>query len=307
MLNIVPQSTGPSSDYSLIPHSVNLWEMHARLAEYNRFRLDPRVPGANWCAELELEHRQRVLENEMMIAERQLIAKQASEAPQDIKGFLGWFEELKVTGPGQNSPLHDWLAEEATYEEMKWFIRQEVAGEAGFEDLTALTQVKIPTVPKLEMARNYWDEMGRGREAGMHGPMLTKVAEEFEIDDAGYNTSVIESHALGNLMIAMAMNRSYAYHSIGALGAIELTAPLRSKKTYAGLKRLGISPEGQRYYLLHASLDVKHSADWNREVLAPLLEMNPGISQALAEGALMRLHAGARCFERYIKHLWAGH
>ncbi len=26
----------------------------------------------------------------------------------------------------------------------------------------ALTQVRFPVRPKLEMARNYWDEMGRG-------------------------------------------------------------------------------------------------------------------------------------------------
>lgn len=285
----------------------NLWEMHSRLAKFNRFRLTPRTPSEIWRAELEIDHRHHILENEMLEAERALVARRAREAPENPKGFLAWFEDLKVTGPGQNSPLHDWLAESATYEEMKWFIRQEVAGEAGFEDLTALTQVKFPVAPKLEMARNYWDEMGRGREAGMHGPMLARVADEFEIDDAGFETSVIESLALGNLMIAMALNRRYAYHSVGALGAIELTAPARSKKVYAGLKRLGISPEGQRYYLLHASLDVKHSADWNREVLTPLLEERPGVARAVAEGALMRLHAGERCFERYIRHLWASH
>jgi hypothetical protein len=29
----------------------------------------------------------------------------------------------------------------------------------------------MPVRPKLEMARNFWDEMGRGREKGMHCPM----------------------------------------------------------------------------------------------------------------------------------------
>lgn len=285
----------------------DLWELHAKLARFNRFRLNPGTPVEFWRGELEIEHRHRILEFQMLEAERRLIAHQAAAAPQDPEKFLEWFESLKTQGPGQNSPLHDWLAESAGYEDMKWFIRQEVAGEAGFEDLTALAQVKIPTRPKLEMARNYWDEMGRGREAGMHGPMLSRVAEEFGIEDAGYETSVIESLALGNVMIAMAINRRYAYHAIGALGAIELTAPERSRKTYAGLKRLGLSPEAQRYYLLHATLDVKHSTDWNREVLAPLLEERPDAAPAIAEGALMRLHAGERCFTRYIQYLWGKH
>ena len=47
-------------------------------------------------------------------------------------------------------------------DQMRWFLTQEVAGEAGFDDLAALTQVKMPQQAKLEIARNYWDEMGRG-------------------------------------------------------------------------------------------------------------------------------------------------
>ena len=67
-------------------------------------------------------------------------------------------------------------------EEMKWFLTQEVAGEAGFEDLTALTQVKLPTRAKLELARNYWDEMGRGNARGMHGPLLAMLANRLGLE-----------------------------------------------------------------------------------------------------------------------------
>ena len=40
-------------------------------------------------------------------------------------------------------------------------------------------------------------------------------------------------------MTAMATRRDYAWHSLGALGAIELTAPARSAAVANGLKRLG--------------------------------------------------------------------
>ena len=114
---------------------------------------------------------------------------------------------------------------------------------------------------------------------------------------------VWESLALGNVMTAFAMNRRYAYHSIGALGAIELTAPRRAAQVNAGLKRLGIGGEARRYFALHATLDVKHSIAWNREVLGPLVTENPRTSRAIAEGALMRLEAGRRCFDRYRAEL----
>ncbi|MCA8887010.1 MAG: iron-containing redox enzyme family protein, partial [Hyphomonadaceae bacterium] len=52
---------------------------------------------------------------------------------------------------------------------MRWFVEQEAAGEAGFDDLVAMSQVKMPAPAKLELARNYWDEMGRGNAKGMHG------------------------------------------------------------------------------------------------------------------------------------------
>ncbi len=285
--------TGPSKGF---------WAAHQRLAQFNRERLNPGFPSENWRKDLDTEVEYRVLERGVLESERQLIRAQAISAPRGTEEFIRWFEDLKSTGPGQKSSLFDWLAKEADKEQMRWFIRQEVAGEAGFEDLTALTQVKIPTRAKLEMARNYWDEMGRGREAGMHGPMLSRVAKEFDLGPCELDDIVPESLALGNIMLGLAANREFAYHSIGALGVIELTAPARAKKVYEGLKRLGVSTDGQTYYLLHSALDIKHSEEWNKEVLAPLVDENPDCARAIAEGALMRLNAGARCFERYREH-----
>jgi hypothetical protein len=163
--------------------------------------------------------------------------------------------------------------------------------------------VKLPAVPKLELARNYWDEMGRGNPKGMHGPMLDGLIETLELKPR-IETTVWESLALANAMTAMATTRRYAWHSVGALGVIELTAPGRSADTAKGLRRLGFSGRERRYFDLHAVLDVKHSADWNREALRPLVEENPLRATAMAEGALIRLKCGERCFARYRKELW---
>jgi hypothetical protein len=154
---------------------------------------------------------------------------------------------------------------------------------------------------KLELARNYWDEMGQGHAGGMHGPLLARLGAELDLDDEA--EIVWESLALGNLMIALAVNRHYTYQSIGALGVIEMTAPWRSAHVNAGLKRLGVGGEARRYYALHATLDIKHSRAWNREVLAPLVAGEPRAAFAIAEGALLRLRAGARCFARYREEL----
>jgi hypothetical protein len=161
--------------------------------------------------------------------------------------------------------------------------------------------VKMPVRPKLEMARNYWDEMGRGRAKGMHGPMLERLAHYFEVAPTP-EAVVPESLALGNTMIALARHRRYAYHSIGALGVIEMTAPTRAGYVDKALRRLGIPAKKRHYFALHAILDIRHSEEWNREVTLPLITQEPQRARAIGEGALMRLWHGARSFARYRQH-----
>jgi hypothetical protein len=38
---------------------------------------------------------------------------------------------------------------------------------------------------------------------------------------------------------------------------------------------------------------------WNSEAIEPLVSEDPEVAVAIAEGALMRLECGARCFKRY--------
>jgi heme oxygenase-like protein len=295
--------------------SIFLWEGQDRsshfmndafqrsLARWNRQRLAPGFPSDDWRSRLDEDHRMHRLEGAFIEELRAEAAPRAAEAPEDVDGFITWFEDLAVTGPGQGDPLFPWLAQEASVEDFKYYLAQEAAGEAGFDDLTAMTQVKIPAAAKMELANNYWDEMGRGNPKGMHGPMLEGLIVELGLE-ARIEDTVWESLALANAMTAMAMGRRYAWHSIGALGAIELTAPGRSRATADGLKRLGFDGKARRYFELHAVLDVKHSQDWNEKVLKPLVAEDPRRARAIAEGALIRLEAGARCFRRYRQALW---
>ena len=268
------------------------------LTAYNAERFEPRLPD-------ETDDRQVSREGEVAQAEiayveslRRAVAPLTADIPDDVEGFIAWFENLKAAGPGQGDPLFPWLATTATVAQMRWFLLQEVAGEAGFEDLLAMTQLKMPVAAKLEMARNFWDEMGRGSDKGMHGPMLGRLAEYFELAPTP-ETVVPESLALGNTMIALAMHRRYAFHSVGALGVIELTAPTRAGYVNEGLRRLGVPAKKRHYFAVHAVLDIKHSEAWNREALRPLVSEDPRRARAIGEGAVMRLWHGARTFQRY--------
>lgn len=277
-------------------------DFHRRLARWNSRRLQPTVPHDGWRDEAQEDAEMTLVEGGYIERLREAAAPWLADLPETPADFVAWFEGLKGRGPGENDPLFPWLAEEADLEQMRWFLLQEVAGEAGFEDLVAMAQVKMPDRPKLELARNYWDEMGRGNPAGMHGPMLGRLAEHLDLHPTIEET-VWPSLALGNVLVAFSTTRRYAFHALGALGAVELTAPWRADHVAAGLKRLGVGPE-RKYYALHATLDVEHSRTWNEEVLTPLAEARPDCIRSLAEGAVMRLMAGADCYEAYRAALW---
>jgi hypothetical protein len=291
-------------DEAELPNSQFLTDDFQRgLARWNRSRLAPAFPDEDWHSVHARDSLMLRLEGDFLEELRREAAAEAAEAPTDADGFIAWFEGLKENGPGQGDPLFPWLATQASMEEMRWFLAQEAAGEAGFDDLVAYTQVKLPVRAKLELARNYWDEMGRGNPGGMHGPMLDALVERLAIEPDIDSTSW-QSLALANAMTAMATSRRHAWHSVGALGVIELTAPGRSAATAAGLRRLGFSGRERRYFDVHAVLDVRHSAAWNEEAIRPLVEADPRRATAMAEGALIRLRCGARCFERYRAELW---
>lgn len=297
MLQFKPTDDETSADF----YMSNAFQQS--LARWNHRRLEPALPEPEWREMLADDARMQVLEGAFVENLRALVHADAACAPSDPDAFVEWFEALALSGPGQGDPLFPWLAETASREELRWFFEQEAAGEAGFDDLVAMTQVKLPDQAKLELARNYWEEMGRGDAKGMHGPMLHIVATALAVDPL-IETTVPESLALANAMTAMATSRRYAWHSVGALGVIELTAPGRSALVAKGLRRIGLTDRERRYFDLHAVLDIKHSEAWNREALRPLVAEDPRRATAIAEGALMRLTCGQRCFDRYRRYLW---
>ncbi len=288
----------------LLTHfSANPNTFHQQLARFNAARLAPSTPLGDWQAALagELEH--RVVEGYYLEALRLQVAPLMPEPGRTTDKFISWFEGLATSGPGQQHHLFDWLAHRATLPQMRWFLTQEAAGEAGFDDLLAYTQVKLPVQAKLECARNYWDEMGHGKQNAMHGQMLDRMVHELGLQPS-IDTTVWQALALSNTMVGLATTRRYAYQSIGALGVIELTAPGRVKQVAAGMKRLGLDGRMRAYFDLHAALDVSHARAWIREIIAPLVAADPHCAPFIAEGALMRLVCGEQCFDRYSEELW---
>jgi len=275
---------------------------HQQLAHFNVRRIAPAFPAEHWLTDIRAEFNWRMSEGHFLESLRELVAPLLPDEDGNTDDFINWFESLAADGPGQQHTLFDWLAQSASLQQMRWFLTQEAAGEAGFDDLLAYTQVKLPVQAKLECARNYWDEMGHGKQKAMHGQMLDRIVQQLDLQPH-IDTTVWQALALSNTMIGLATTRRYTWQSIGALGVIELTAPNRVRQVSTGLKRLGISREMRAYFDLHAALDVSHSRAWVREIIRPLVDADPACAAYIAEGALIRLFCGERCFDRYSAEL----
>lgn len=286
---------------SLVQPDADSDAFHRQLAHFNVVRIAAGLPSGQWQADLKTEFDWRVAEGHYLEARRLQVAPMLPQLG-STNAFIAWFESLALEGPGQQHALFDWLAHSATLPQLRWFLTQEAAGEAGFDDLLAYTQVKLPVRAKLECARNYWDEMGHGKQSAMHGQMLDYMVQALDLRPR-LDTTVWQALALSNTMLGLATTRRYTYQSLGALGVIELTAPGRVKLVSAGMKRLGLDGRIRAYFDLHAALDVSHASAWIREIIGPLVDADPACAPSIAEGALMRLVCGARCFDRYSTDL----
>ena len=276
--------------------------LHVGLNALNRARLCPGL-SEHWADHLRLIRAAEIIEAQYLEEERAWARTYIRELPVEPEAFVDWFVALRENGPGQFDPFFDYLAEEADRSEFEYFVKQEYCGEIGFDDLIALTQVRMPARAKLEMAHNFWDEQGRGVSADVHEHLYVQMAAELGIRDTPDEEFVWETLAVANILTGIAINRRYTWHSLGALSVIELTSPTRATRIAAGLARIGVSDAGCYYFKLHSSLDEDHWAAWLAEVITPLLHEAPALAVPIAEGALMRLCAGARLIAKYRAEL----
>jgi hypothetical protein len=202
-------------------------------------------------------------------------------------------------------PVYDWLAREADWDELVEFLAFEGGPDAGFDDLVASCQIGLDGEAKLELARNYWDEMGRGDLAAVHTELHRRLVAALDmprIPRSDLPVQALERSALGGLL---ATNRWLQPEMLGALGLIELQAGPRCRRVVAALERLGAPVDAFRFYVEHADVDPLHGKDWLDHALTGQVEHHPEWGERIVRGAEWRSAVNARFFEavaeRFLK------
>ena len=226
--------------------------------------------------------------------------------PADPDAFVDWYRTTAFTHPLYEHDLYAYVANEADRGAVEWFLRMESAGEAAFDDLVALAQVGTRGEVKIEMASNYWDEMGNGKSHKVHTHMFHRLVEGLGIEPPAADELPWQVLAGVNVMLWSCIPRRNAFRAQGALGAVELLAPQRCTRLVHGARRVGIDKRTMSYYGAHAIIDVGHAEGWLDHVVRPQVAELPESRVGIAEGLLVRADASLDYFDWCLSEMRKG-
>ena len=230
--------------------------------------------------------------------ERRFEARLDERAPSDpaTDGTDAVAAMRRIATSGLVPPVYKWLAEEATWSELVAFLAIEGGPDAGFDDLVATVQIGIHDGPKVALARNYWDELGRGELSEVHTVLHDRLVEATKmprIPRSELPVSALERIAIGGLL---ATNRRLQPEMLGALGLLEMQAGPRCRAVVKALNRLEAPAGALPFYEEHAVADPRHGKEWLDEVVAPLSAQLPEWGPRMVRGARWRHEVNARFF-----------
>ena len=198
---------------------------------------------------------------------------------------------------------YKWLAADATWTELVEFLALEGGPDGGFDDLVAACQIGLSGSAKLELAQNYWDEMGNGSPEAVHTVLHNQLVEALHlprIPRTDLPVEALERAALGGLL---ATNRWLQPEMIGALGLLELQAGPRCRLVLQAFDRLEAPADAYPFYTEHAEVDPRHGKDWVEKAVAPLVAERPEWGARIVKGAWWRSTLNLAFFEAVRRSL----
>jgi hypothetical protein len=184
--------------------------------------------------------------------------------------------------------VYKWLARDARWDQVVRFLALEGGPDAGFDDLVAQCQVGLTGRAKLELATNYWDEMGNGDLAKVHTTLHRQMADAIllpHLPTEDLPTSALARTALGGLL---STNRWLQPEALGAFGLIELQAGPRCRLVLQAFERCDAPATAYPFYEVHAEVDPRHGKDWLENAIAPTVSANPEWAPRIVRGARWR-------------------
>ncbi|WP_215547287.1 iron-containing redox enzyme family protein [Amycolatopsis sp. CA-230715] len=238
----------------------------------------------------------RLLEQATIAAEDARIPPETFDGmPSEGKPYLSWLKGLARGHSVFKHPYYvDFINHHASRADLRTYVIQESLVDGRFDDLLAMMQVGTNGPAKMEIANNFWDEMGNGDPAEVHTHLFNKIYEVFditadELEDAMTATDLLS----GNLAVLLCRYRRLHGEAVGFLGMTEWLVPDRFQNVVRAWERLGLPDVGITYHRLHITVDSQHAAGWFHNVVLPA-SSSEAMRRGIARGSLWRLNSSGR-------------
>ncbi|MEU8800808.1 iron-containing redox enzyme family protein [Spirillospora sp. NPDC048819] len=244
----------------------------------------------------------RSLETATIASEDRCVAPGTLEsAPVDGREYLSWLKNLVRGHRAYKHPYYtEFIRYDARPEDLRTYVIQESLVDARFDDLLAMMQIGTSGPSKMEIAKNFWDEMGNGNPEEVHTHLFNKIYEVFGIQDGDIEGAVTANDLLsGNLAVLITRYRQMYPEAVGFLGMTEWLAPSRFQNVVRAWERLGLPDAGITYHRLHITIDSKHAAGWFHNVVLPAAS-SEHMRRGIARGALWRANSSARYLDERL-------
>jgi len=220
----------------------------------------------------------------------------------------GTVERLRALLDGHEGPsLSSHVLERGTLAQMREFCIHRSAYQLKEADPHTWGIPRLAGRAKAAMVALQADEYGAGDPRAMHAALFAETMRSLGLDTAyGAYLDVLPGTTLAtvNLISLLGLHRRWRGAVVGHLAGFEMTSVVPMARYAAALHRLGVGAAGRRFYEVHVAADAEHEVLAVNEMVAPLVEDEPGLAADLLFGAEALLLVEDR-FTRALLDAWA--
>ena len=197
--------------------------------------------------------------------------------------------ELESMARGGSGPsLSEYMERRGTLEQARELAVHRSAYQLKEADPHTWAIPRLSGRAKATMVRLQADEYGGGVVGAMHSSLFEDSMRALGLDpNYGAYLDLIPGVTLAtvNLVSMLGLHRRWRGALVGHLALFEMTSVVPMSRYSRGLSRLGLGEDARRFYDVHVVADVEHERLALDQMVAGLLEDEPGLGPQLVTGA----------------------